>query len=354
MKVPLEKIIKDLSREVQEHLAAIMKAAEETKTDIYLVGGPLRDLLLHRNTIDIDIVVREDGLKFAAFLAGRTGGILTLHKERLTASIVMPGNLHIDIATMRTETYDRPGALPRVQPASDIVQDLARRDFTINAMAVRLNTASKQEEIIDPFKGYADLGSSVIRFLHVKSFVDDPTRIFRAIRFETRFGFTIEEQTLKYLKTALSGSALKTISGQRCIKEINLYLAEENPFTVIKRAYELGSMSTVIPDAGVLEEIEDIFGKIENEQRVDRGNKRVLMLTALFLHHTPNEITNLSSYFGMTKKQRSAIIDTKLLLNLLKESPAMLDSVIKRYSDHARMLAYLITSNKSLLPHLQA
>ena len=354
MKIHIGNSIKKLHKEVQEYIAAIDTTAGELNTEVYLVGGPLRDLLLNRDTADVDIAVKNDGIQFAALLANKLHAPLTLHKERLTASIVMPGNLHIDIATMRTETYDHPGALPRVQPASDIVQDLARRDFTINAMAVRLNTAGKQEEIIDPFKGYADLGSSVIRFLHVKSFVDDPTRIFRAIRFETRFGFTIEEQTLKYLKTALSGSALKTISGQRCIKEINLYLAEENPFTVIKRAYELGSMSTVIPDAGALEEIGEIFGKIEKEQRVARENKRVLMLTALFLHHTPNEITNLSSYFGMTKKQRSAILDTKLLLNLLKESPATLDSVIKRYSDHARMLAYLITSNKSLLPHLQA
>ena len=354
MKIHIGNIIKKLHNEVQNYIAAIEETAGELNTEVYLVGGPLRDLLLKRNTIDVDIAVKNDGIQFAALLANNLRAPLTMHKERLTATIVMPGNLHIDVATMRTETYDNPGALPRVQPASDIVQDLARRDFTINAMAVRLNTKSKQEEIIDPFKGYADLESSVIRFLHVKSFIDDPTRIFRAIRFETRLGFTIEDQTLKHLKTALSNNALKTISGQRCIKEINLYLAEENPFPVIKRAYELGSLSTVISDARVLEEIRDIFGRIEKEQRVDRENKRVLMLTALFLHHTPNEITNLSSYFGMTKKQRSVILDTKLLLNLLKDSPATLDSVIKRYSDHARMLAYLITSNKSLLPHLQA
>lgn len=351
MKVPLEKTIKNLSKEVQEHLAAIVKAAEETKTDLYLVGGPLRDLLLHRNTIDIDIVVREDGLKFAAFLAGRTGGILTLYKERLTATVALSKGLHIDVATMRSEIYDRPGALPRVQPASDIVQDLSRRDFTINAMAVRLSS-NPEEELIDPFHGYEDLQSSVLRFLHTKSFIDDPTRIYRAIRFETRFGFTMEEQTLSHLKTAVSGNALKTVSGQRCIKEINLYLAEEQPFPVIRRAYALGVLHDIITDPRALDEIREVFVRIQNEQRLDTQGRKLLMLAALFLHRSPNEITNLAGYYGLTRKQRSAIVDTKLLLNLLKDKPATLDSVIKRYSDHARMLAYLITSNESLEPYL--
>ncbi len=353
MKIHLGNSIRKLRDEVQERIATIEKTARELNTEVYLVGGPLRDLLLNKDNIDIDIAVKDNGIEFATLLVNKIGGVLTMHKERLTASILLSDNLHIDVATMRTETYDRPGALPRVQPAPDIVTDLSRRDFTINAMAVRLHTGG-EEEIVDPFKGYADLQSSVIRFLHVKSFIDDPTRIYRSIRFETRFGFTIEEQTLKHMKTALSGNALKTISGQRSIKEINLYLAEKHPFPIIKRAYDLGVMHNVISDPKALEEIKGIFSRIEKEQGLDHENKRSLMLTALFLHHTPNEITNLSSYFGMTKKQRSAIIDTKLLLNLLKDSPSMLESVIKRYNDHARTLAYLITSNKALLPHLKA
>jgi tRNA nucleotidyltransferase (CCA-adding enzyme) len=353
MKINIGNILEKLRSNVQEYIAIIEKTAAELNTEVYLVGGPLRDLLLNRDNIDIDIVVKNDGIEFAALLVNKTGGTLTLHKERLTASISLQDDSHIDIATMRTETYDRPGALPRVQPTSDIVRDLSRRDFTINAMAIRLNK-SNEEEIVDPFKGYADLKSSIIRILHSKSFVDDPTRIYRAIRFETRFGFKIEDQTLKAMKTALSNNALKTISGQRCIKEINLYLAEKNPFPVIKRAYELGVMLNVISDHKALDEIKDIFDRIEKEGRLDQENKRLLMLTALFIHHTPNEITNLSSYFGMTKKQRSTIIDTKLLMNLLKDSPSRLDSIIKRYGDHARMLAYLITNNKSLLPYIQA
>ncbi len=353
MKIHIGNILGKLRSNVQEYIAIIEKTAAELKTEVYLVGGPLRDLLLNRDNIDIDIVVKDDGIEFATLLVNKTGGVLSLYKERLTASISLQDNLHIDIATMRTETYDHPGALPRVQPTSDIVEDLSRRDFTINAMAVRLNT-NGEEDILDPFKGYADLTSSIIRVLHLKSFIDDPTRIYRAIRFETRFGFKIEDQTLKAMKTALSNNALKTVSGQRCIKEINLYLAEKNPFPVIKRAYELGVMSNVISDRKALDEIKDIFDRIEKKDKLDQENKRALMLTSLFIHHTPNEITNLSSYFGMTKKQRSTIIDTKLLLNLLKDSPSRLDSIIKRYGDHARMLAYLITDNKSLLPYIPA
>jgi tRNA nucleotidyltransferase (CCA-adding enzyme) len=352
MKLHIGNIIKRLHKDVQENILIIEKTAMESGDEVYLVGGPLRDLLLNRDNIDIDIVVKNDGIQFATLLVKKIGGELTLYKERLTASLSLPNHKHIDIATMRTEVYDYPGALPKVKPTSEILKDLGRRDFTINAMAIRLNTKS-EEDIIDPFNGYSDLQTSLIRILHQKSFIDDPTRIYRAIRFEVRFGFKIEEQTFKALKNALSLNVLKTISGQRCLKELNLFLAEENPFQMIKRAYELGAISSIISDQKSLDDTRIVFERIQGQKQINQESKRLLMLTSLFIHHTPSEITNLAEYFGMTKKQRNDILDTKLLLNLLKESPSKLPNIIKRYSDQARMLAYLITYDQSLLPYIK-
>lgn len=351
MKIHIGNIIQKLPQDVQEYISIIEKTAIESNKEIYLAGGSLRDLLLNQNNIDIDIIVKNDGIQFATLLINKVSGFLNLYKERLTATIQLPNNKHIDIATMRIEVYERPGALPIVKPVTDIVKDLSRRDFTINAMAVKLNTNS-EEEIIDPFNGYNDLKTSLIRFLHSKSFIDDPTRIYRAIRFETRLGFKIEGQTLKALKHAISINALKTVSGQRCLKEINLFLQEQDPYAVLKRAYELGVMSNIIVDQKALEELKDIFNRIKSCSLLDVENKRLLMLTSLFIHHSSHEITNLSNYFGMTKKQRNDILDTKLLLELLKKNHNKLGQIINRYSDHARILAYLITKDDVLKQYI--
>ena len=351
MKIRIGNVLKKLPAEIQAYIPIIKQTADELGTEVYLVGGPVRDLLLKRNHIDLDIMVKDDGIRFATLLAGRTGRNLTVYRERLTATVELPDNGHIDVATMRTETYDHPGVLPRVEATSDITRDLSRRDFTINAMAVQLN-AGDQAELIDPFNGHDDLTLSLIRFLHPRSFIDDPTRIYRAIRFEVRFGFKIEDHTLKALKTAVSGNALKTISGQRQVKEFNLYLREPNPFLFINKAYELGAMAGIVSDHKALESIKKMFDKIMKEKNLNGENRRCLLFASLFLHHDTNEITNMAGHFGMTKKQRSTIIDTKLLMNILREDPSRLNSIIKRYGDHARMLAYIITDNKLLLPYI--
>lgn len=370
MKIQRSTILKKLDAATQEYISIIAQTAGKLGTDAYLVGGPVRDLMLNRGSIDLDIVVKDDGINFAAMLANQIrDSDLTAYRERLTATISVPQHRsagdgtqelrntgvqdgrHIDIATMRAEVYDHPGALPRVEAVSDIRTDLSRRDFTINAMALKLND-DDDTELIDPFHGCEAIQSSVVRSLHPKSFIDDPTRIYRAIRFEVRLGFKIEEQTLKAIKSAVSGNALRTISGQRCIKEINLYLAEDNPFLFINRAYELGAVTHIISSHKALEEIKDMYDGILGNKILNAENKRLLLLAALFIHNTPNEISNKADYFGMTKKQRTTITDTKLILGALKESPSKLNRIIKRYGDNARLLAYIITKSKLLLPYI--
>jgi tRNA nucleotidyltransferase (CCA-adding enzyme) len=152
----------------------------------YLVGGAVRDLLLGRERTDLDVVVEGDAVE----LADRLGGEAIAHERFATAKVTLDG-LEFDLASARAESYERPGALPDVRPAS-LAEDLARRDFTINAMAIPIH---HEPELIDPHGGRADLDRELIRVLHPRSFVDDPTRALRAARYAARFGFTVEEET---------------------------------------------------------------------------------------------------------------------------------------------------------------
>lgn len=181
---------------------------------VYLVGGAVRDLLLGRGRTDIDLVVEGD----ATALATRLGGEVTEHERFATAKVVLDGH-EVDIATARAETYSHPGALPEVEPTAGISADLARRDFTVNAMAIPLR---RDPELIDPHRGLEDLRSGLLRVLHARSFEDDPTRALRAARYVTRFGFQMERESEDLLKQADLG----TVSADRREAEL-LRLAGE-------------------------------------------------------------------------------------------------------------------------------
>jgi tRNA nucleotidyltransferase (CCA-adding enzyme) len=181
---------------------------------VYLVGGAVRDLLLGHGRADIDLVVEGD----ATALAARLGGEVVEHERFATAKARL-GEHEVDIATARSETYPRPGALPEVEPTAGIAADLARRDFTINAMAIPLR---RDAELIDPHRGHADLESGLLRILHPSSFEDDPTRALRAARYAARFGFELEPDT----KDLLRETDLDTVSNDRRDAEL-LRLAGE-------------------------------------------------------------------------------------------------------------------------------
>ena len=181
---------------------------------VYLVGGAVRDLLLGRGRADIDLVVEGD----AAALAARLGGEVVEHERFATAKVQLGGH-EVDIATARAETYPRPGALPEVEPTAGIAADLARRDFTINAMAIPLR---RDPELIDPHRGLEDLDAGLLRVLHSRSFEDDPTRALRAARYIARFDFELEPDTAELL----SHADLGTVSTDRRDAEL-LRLAGE-------------------------------------------------------------------------------------------------------------------------------
>ena len=202
------------------------KIADDLKVKAYIVGGPVRDKLLDIEDLDLDFVVEADGIKFAEALNKTLKGKLTVYKAFGTATIELKGK-RIDIVTARKETYKRPAAYPAVKPGR-IKDDLFRRDFTINAMAIAVNKKGLGR-LVDFYNGRKDLKKRLIRVLHDKSFMDDPTRIFRAVRFSVRFGFRIEPHTKKLMKEAVSDGLLGEVNAGRIRKEIELFLKEKNP-----------------------------------------------------------------------------------------------------------------------------
>ena len=258
-------IIKTKSRFLKE----ISKTAQKYEAKAYLVGGPLRDRLLRKRVLDLDIAIEGDIRKVAKALSKKFKAKLIFYKEFNTATLVA-GKRRIDLAQTRRETYPKPASLPKVFP-SDIDSDLKRRDFTINAMALDL----AKGELIDPYKGYEDLKRGLIKILHPKSFTDDPTRIFRAFRFAKRLRFKIEKETEKGLRDAIR--LIKRLSGERVLYELTLICKEKRRVEMLKalRDYEIYEFD--IKGLNNLKKIADphlsllyLFALLENSINISR------------------------------------------------------------------------------------
>jgi len=242
---------------VRKALKQVGDAADETGFPVYLVGGIVRDLFLRTANYDIDIVVEGDGITFAGILVNKLGGRMKTHQKFGTAVVVLPDGLKIDIATARLEYYESPAALPTVE-LSSIKKDLYRRDFTINTLAVRLN-AGHFGELIDFFGGLRDIKERTLRILHNLSFVEDPTRVFRVIRFEQRFDFTISKHTLNLIKSSVNMRLFDRLSGERIYDELVLMFSELDPLKVLKRLRELDLLKFLHPGLRFTAELERLF-----------------------------------------------------------------------------------------------
>jgi tRNA nucleotidyltransferase (CCA-adding enzyme) len=203
----------------------------------YLVGGAVRDLLRGARAVDLDLAVEGDARSVARALAERLGGGAREHERFGTATVQAP-DLSFDLATTRTETYDEPGALPRVA-AAPLSDDLRRRDFTVNAMAIALG-GDDLGHLYDPHGGRRDLDARLVRVLHSGSFFDDPTRLLRAVRYETRLGFRMDEDTERTARAALAEDALSTVSGARVRDELMDLLSEHEAPGAVRRMHDLG------------------------------------------------------------------------------------------------------------------
>ncbi|MFW6052849.1 MAG: CBS domain-containing protein [Desulfosalsimonas sp.] len=234
-----------LDENILDLLKRIGTAANSLGYPAYVVGGFVRDLFLYRHNEDIDIVIEGNGIEFARAFAGMEGARVNAYEKFGTAVVIFPNGFKIDVASARMEYYKFPAALPTVEMSS-IKLDLFRRDFTVNTLAICLNS-DKFGRLIDFFGGMRDLKEKAIRILHNLSFVEDPTRVFRAIRFEQRFGFTIGKLTAGLIENAVKMNFFKRLSGRRVFSELCQILKEENPIPAIIRLEDFDLLKVIDP-----------------------------------------------------------------------------------------------------------
>ncbi|GBE01541.1 poly(A) polymerase I precursor [bacterium BMS3Bbin06] len=246
------------------------RIADSLGYNAYLVGGTVRDLLRGEKNLDIDLVIEGDGIKFAKRVTEEIKGLkLTIHRRFNTAKIrftkaseiKMPTpDFIVDVATARTEYYEEPASLPKVETSS-IKKDLYRRDFTINTLAVKLNPRDFGV-LIDFFGGQRDIRERTIRVLHNLSFIEDPTRAFRAVRFAERFGFKISKHTENLMKSALRLNLFERLSGTRIYDELALTFKETEPVRALKRLASYGLLKVIHPELKFSETLEETLQAI--------------------------------------------------------------------------------------------
>jgi len=299
------------------------KLAWDMGVELYLVGGPVRDLLLQRPQLDLDLVAVGDGVSFARAWAEMLGATISVHQTFLTATVTLAKGPRIDVATARCESYQHPGALPTVQPAS-IEEDLARRDFTINTLAVALNP-DKWGELYDPRGGQRDLQAGIVRVLHDESFVDDPTRLIRAVGFEVRLGFSLEEHTHQLLGAAIDESALDLISAQRRAEVLLPLVEEELGADVLVRMGELGLLGSMHLDGPTSQELQASLKQVpvvlEALGAPGTGRVAALARLALVAHDAGTAAATLIDYLQLPGEEGASL--TQALAALASPPPQL-------------------------------
>lgn len=346
-----------LPPEKQTLLAEIAAQAATVDLPCYLVGGFVRDLLLGKPVNDLDAIVEGDAITFGRSLVKKFGGRLTTHDKFHTAVwhlpssfIVQPSSL--DLITARKETYQRPGALPTIQP-SKIADDLRRRDFTINAMAVRLY-GDHFGELIDPLNGQADLEKGIIRVLHPGSFIDDPTRIFRAIRYEQRYGFNIEPETLAFINQE-SLTVISRLSGERMRHELDLIFGEENSSQMIQRAGSLGVFEKIHPDLPMFDPAySDI---LDMDPILDISASRIAMGYMLWLMDLMEAgIMSIAERLNFTSELTYSVWAVsqlkKSLPFLVNSKPSVWTHALEKLPELSIYVVYLVSRENALLDYL--
>lgn len=237
---------KRLPAEIRETLQKLGAVGDALGMAVYVVGGFVRDLLLGSTNLDIDVTVEGDGILFAEHFAELYSGRVRSHRKFGTAVLVLPDGGKVDVASTRLEFYESPGVLPTVERAS-LRHDLYRRDFTINTLAICINSG-RFGQLTDNFGGQQDIQENVVRVLHNLSFVEDPTRVFRAIRFEQRLGFHIAPHTEKLIRSAVRMHLLEKLGGERLLNELMQIMREKDPMAAIDRMASFGLLPYIHPE----------------------------------------------------------------------------------------------------------
>ncbi len=310
-----------MSEKLPEWLVEVLKeagtVAERMGMKLYLVGGVVRDLLLRRENLDIDIVVEGgDGIEFAREFASEKGLHVRAHSRFKTAVLVFPDGFKIDVATARLEYYEKPGSLPTIEQSS-LKLDLYRRDFIINTLAVALHP-SGFGGLIDFFGAQKDLKEHRIRVLHNLSFVEDPTRAVRAIRFSEKFGFKIDRHTLNLIRNAVKSGLVGNVSAIRLFDEFKHVFAEESPTRTVKRLYELGVVKFIHPSIEWNGSVEALFERARDTlvwyrllYRDEEAEEWLVFLLVLTGPLTESELVALAEELKVSGRRRLNVLGSR-------------------------------------------
>ncbi|HET9910388.1 MAG TPA: hypothetical protein VFQ13_00795 [Anaerolineales bacterium] len=336
----------------QTMLRLVRDEATQRGLPLYIVGGSVRDLLLGRRLNDFDLTVEGDAIALASSLAAKHGGEVTAHKKFGTAKWFLPPHLTpehltpfdtpfgrraapdtstpdtLDLISARSETYKHPAALPTVKPGS-LTDDLRRRDFTINALAIRLD-GTHFGELRDDLTGMQDLEKGILRALHSGSFIDDPTRMYRAVRYEGRYEFRIEEDTLALIPGACP--FVEKLSAQRIRHELDLILDEPNAVSMLRRLDELDLLAPIHPLLATFSQSKLVALKSDDPALQNRNSRWVLWL----MHLTEQEIERLNERLhfraDLLKILRSASLLNANLTVLVGLKPSQAVELLEGYS----------------------
>ncbi len=317
-------------------LHLVREEATQRGLPLYIVGGSVRDLVLGRRLNDFDLTVEGDAIKLAYSLASKHGGGVTAHTKFGTAKWFLPENLKtdhdtLDLISARSETYTHPAALPTVKSGS-ISHDLHRRDFTINALAIRLD-GSHFGELRDDLDGMDDLQKGIVRVLHPRSFIDDPTRMYRAVRYEGRYGFKIAEDTLTLIPDARA--LVEKLSAQRIRHELDLILEESNAAFMLARLDALDLLSVIHPVLSNFKQSNLATLKSDDPALQNRNSRWILWL----MHLTDQEIEFLNQRLHFTadllKILRSASLLNANLNAVVGLKPSQIVELLESYSHKA-------------------
>ncbi len=309
-------MLERLPAAVCDLLASAGAVAERIGMKAYVVGGFVRDLVMRIDNLDIDVVIEGDGIAFAEAFAAEHPCRVRPHHKFGTAVLVFPDGFKLDVATARVEYYMEPAALPTVEYSS-LKLDLYRRDFTINTLAVRLNPGV-YGELIDFFGAQRDIKEKTLRVLHSLSFVEDPSRILRATRFERRFGFTIAKHAVNLIRNAVRLDLIGRLPKPRLFGELEQILKEEEPVGILKRLSEFNIGPSIHPHIALdkpgialIEETSEIlvwFSLLFLEEKVERW---AVLFLSLVDPLAPEEAKKLAASLGVGRRIRELVRSAK-------------------------------------------
>lgn len=353
----LEKFNQGIQNYQHEILKLASEEADKQGATLFLVGGAVRDLLLGEQQLDIDILVEGEGIPIAEAVGKKLGHKIILHPKFHTGKLQITLEEHLDFASARSEYYPHPAALPEAEHSS-VREDLFRRDFSINAMALQLN-GKQAGQLLDPFHGRRDLQGKVVRVLHNLSFIEDPTRILRAVRFETRFAFKLDEESEKLARHAIELSLLDKLSGERLRSELLQISALSNPEAAWHRLADLDVLSALEKSWKLPAKTNEfarqaaVLSWFDNEESISKKefDRPLLRLLLLFTYLKTATAARLSLRLSLHRNEEKAALTATKLPNIAKKlcSPNILlskvDDVLHNLHLHHLLLLMAITAN---------